>query len=535
MQVTADKEKSGATFVRTARSRCRALAARGWRRGVMRSEDVNAFGVFQEIQQVHVGDSAFVACSRLQGVVGDHKLGEIVFDAAQGGRLLNTLLLVGDEICGLDVNLARRIVYDKVDFITSRFMSAVGALFLFNDANVDGIAAPDQFAVDDVLHQVRRLELAKVHSCVPEPGVCGVVFCRIVQIVPSLNVVSVHLFDDKGVFKMLEIARNRRIAGGCLEGRREDVRKFGRIGERTDGAHHDIDDSLKQCRVFDLVPFDDISDVDGIVEIGEIVPLLGIGVLQGAIGHAADAHVLFKKGIGIGRSRLAAAKLAERKRMHGNDLASSAKLGRDVAGEHLGVGSRYIHIHVGRCSQPVQDVDKGNVAGIPVIGVDVAQIHAVGQDFMASLDFVYQNIARPFCGCNALANIAVERERIRELLIRGLFEVDFDDVVWRGPGFEKMILKDVEKGETLPDTPNPSQYLYETVPLRLDKRSFKFFSDDRHSCRSVLIFMDLSRKFNTTVLYHNKPRCASWLAVKRSFVIKCSTAHHSEVCKERCL
>lgn len=471
----------------------------------VRSEDINAFGVQQEIQQVHISDSAFVACSRLQGVVRDHELGKVVFDAEQGGCFLDALLFVGDEIGGLDVNLARRVVYDKVDFIASRFMSAVGVTLPFHDADVNGITAPDQFAVDDILHQMRGLELSKIHARVSKARVCCVVFCRIVQIVPTLDVVSVDLLDDKGVFKVLEVVRNRRLVDGCLERRREDVCKFVWIGERTDGAHHDIDDSLKQHRVFDFIPFNDIADVDGIIEVGKILSLLGIGILEDAVGHASEAHVFFKKGVWIGIVGFAPAEFSERERMHIDDLSASAKLGCDVARQHLGVGSCHIHIYVGRCAQPVQDVDKRNVAGFPVVRVNLIQIHAVGQDFMAPLNFVYQDIAHPACRCNALANILVECKRIRERLVGRFFKVNFNDVVWRNPRVKKMILKNIEKGETLADTSNAGQYLYEIIPLRFDKRSFKLISDDCHSHRSVLIFMDLSVKFNMPVLYHNRP------------------------------
>ena len=108
------------------------------------------------------------------------------------------LLGGGNGICGLDVHLLRTAIDDKVDFVLLYFVLPGGIVVALDNTDINGISTPDEFVVDGVFHEVREFRLAEVEARVPESGIGGVVFYRVVEVAAPLDVKAFRLSDQKG-------------------------------------------------------------------------------------------------------------------------------------------------------------------------------------------------------------------------------------------------------------------------------------------------------------------------------------------------
>ena len=160
-------------------------------------------GVEEKINKTDVRDAAVVVGSGLERVVGYHHLFEGIAGVAKRECLLFPLLGGGDGVCGLNVCLPRTAIDDEIDFVLSYRVLPGGVVVALHNSDINGISTPDEFVVDGVFHEVREFRLSEVDARVPESGIGGVVFHRVVEVAAPLDVKSLSLADQKGVGKVV--------------------------------------------------------------------------------------------------------------------------------------------------------------------------------------------------------------------------------------------------------------------------------------------------------------------------------------------
>ena len=416
------------------------------------SNGFKAFGVCKEIDESEIHDSIVVSSTWLERVVGDDDFGKVVPNVQKRCAFLLALGCVWNAVRRLHVDDLGRGVDNKIDFIFPDFVRPVGMEFLSDDSDIHGIPPPQEFAVNDIFHQMRWFDLSEVEPRVAQTGVGRVIFHGIVQIALPLDIITVGLCDDKCVFKKLKMLGDGRFgrieSGQCFDG----VDKFCQVGERPDAAHCDIDYPFEQSVGLDPIPFDHVSYVNGLVEVLEIRFLFGDGIHQNAVRQPAEAHVFVNKGKWAVVASLEGRELAERKRRDVDDLSASAKFGSDIVGKHLGVGTCDVDVNVGFCPKAIQHAVECNVARFPFIRMNLGKVNAFRQDLMAGLNFINENIAGSLRFGNSFPYVLVKGKRIGQALVGGLFKVDFDDVAGSDTIFQQMPLENVKQKITFTAT-----------------------------------------------------------------------------------
>jgi hypothetical protein len=139
--------------------------------------------------------------------------------------------------------------------------------------DVHRVVAPDEFVVDDVLHEVRVFVLSEVETRIADAGVDGIVFGGVVEIAVPAQIEEPRILDEEGRFKITEVFANGRFVADKLARGVDCVAEFRGIGEAADVAHGRVGHDFKQGVVLEVVSLDDVADVDGRVEIVKIAPL----------------------------------------------------------------------------------------------------------------------------------------------------------------------------------------------------------------------------------------------------------------------
>ena len=87
---------------------------------------------------------------------------------------------------GLNIDSLICIVYHKVNL----FLNLAVACAVADHTDINGVPAPQKFVVDDVFHDMTRIVLAVIQSCIPKPDIHIVVLVRILEIGLSFDVIS---------------------------------------------------------------------------------------------------------------------------------------------------------------------------------------------------------------------------------------------------------------------------------------------------------------------------------------------------------
>ena len=134
----------------------------------------------EKIDKADVRDAVVVICPGLEGVIRYHHFPEGIAGMPKREGFLLPLLGGGNRICGLDVYLPRSAIDYEVDFVLPCCVLPGGIVVALHNADINGISTSDEFVVDGVFHEVREFRLAEVDARVPESGIGGVVFYRVV-------------------------------------------------------------------------------------------------------------------------------------------------------------------------------------------------------------------------------------------------------------------------------------------------------------------------------------------------------------------
>ena len=458
-------------------------------------------------QERHDADEghAFLAHPRLLvGVARHDDFAKPVVHMGERKDFLLALGLIGNLPDGLDINAFRITVDHEVNFVLSLFALAVFVFSArFDYADIDGIAAPDQLVVNDVLHQVGRLVLAKVHLDVAQSGILSIVFDGKIKVVLPLDIVSCSFFDEKGVAEMIKVF-------GCRDGVRrklcstgDGVRQFRRIREASDIAHHDVEKRVHKRFVPDFVAFLDVAQIDSLAEVAQVVAFRAFVGFQDAVGQPAVHQIFAKNGFEVGDRFAKREEFGHRKGEDANLLAASAKSRCHVARQHFRVRSSHIAVHQRCRAQLVQNVVKGRVAVLSIIGMNARKVDVGIQCFLAILNFVNENIVCFSVEYETFLNVSKKSVGGAEVFRRVLFKVNIDDVVGRNANIKQMPLEQLEEEITFPTTSNTCDNFDEIVMFGCDNPVKVQISTDCHSCSPVLFSVDEASYFKAGELYHN--------------------------------
>jgi len=505
--------------------------ARPYHGGLQRFERM---GVEEEWHDAYECYAVVIVPGFFMKVAGDHDLAEIVADMSKRKCLLRAFLGVGNRIRRLDVDALVGKVDDKVDFVSSDFMFPGFSRLKLHNANVHRVTAPDEFGVDDVLHEVRLFILSKVDAGVAEPGIGGVVLAGRFKVAASFDVVSLGLVYEEGVFEESKILAYCGRVGVELRDGVHCVADPAWICETADSAHDDVKQTFYRFGVLDVVALDDVFEVDGPVEVVEIGLPLGVGFGQHTSWESAEGEIFVEYGLNL--PPLAKRhEFGKREWRDMNRLAASAEDSCDVGNEKLGVGSGDIDIDASHGSQFAENAVEGDVCAFAVVGMDEAEVSARRKDLLAVLDFVDEHVIPAAILLDSAFDVREKGDGILQWLGTGVFKVYLDDVVFPDAAFHEMPLEEVEDEIALPASPNPGDDLHEVVVLGIDHALKQQISLDGHGALPACDFMDLSNNPKTWELYHNLSSKASelleilWIS-PRNFKLKLALAP----CRLRC-
>lgn len=456
------------------------------------SERFKGLGVGEEVQKSHVEDSVVVVIPGLKRVVGDDELLEGVAGVSEREGFLCPFFGVRDHIGGLDVDSARPPVDNKVDFVFGFRMTTFDAFFEFDDTDIDRISPPEEFVVDDVLHEMGCLDLSKVYPRVAKSGIGGVVFHGEVKIVPPTDIIALSMGKNEGIFEAGQVPGygvvvGRNAGSGC-----ERVGDSRRIERAGDIAHGEVNDTLKGGLRLDFVSLDDVTQIDCPEKIFEIGFLFGGRMHERTFRKTSIDEIVAQSGEGIDAMRGELVVFGKGERCDVDNLTAAAKLGGDIRSQQPRVGAGHIDIGIGHRTQAAQDRVKSQISPFFFVRMNAGRINVEVPFALTKLNFVDQNV---------IADSIVNQMGVDEILKCGwsserlcvrIFKIDFDDVVFRNPVFEQMRFKQMEQKITLSAAANASENLDKIVVFRCDQPIQQFSSFDVHSYCAVLNFVGKS-------------------------------------------
>ena len=228
-------------------------------------------GIEEKRHDAHECDAVLVHPRLFVGVAGHDDLAEGVAGMSERERFLFALRRVGDHPCRLDVNSLGKLVHYKV-YLMLTFLADVGVRGLhYSHADINGVPSAYQFVVDCVFHEVWWFILPEVHVYVADAGVHGIVFCGVVEVVPSSDIVSLGHGKEIRLLKKLKVFLDGHMVGGNSGCSLDGVGELCRVHKSADIAHGNIEEGFKQSRVSYLVSLLDILEVDGLAQAGEIL------------------------------------------------------------------------------------------------------------------------------------------------------------------------------------------------------------------------------------------------------------------------
>ena len=190
------------------------------------------------------------------------------------------------------------------------------------------------------------------------------------------------------------------------------------------------------------------------------------------------------------------------KRLYMYDLASPAKFRGDVGRKHFGVGSGDIYIDVGDLPQCVQNMIEGHIRIFPRFWVQFCEIDPFAQHLVASLNFVDDDEdGFAVIGKHCL-DVSLQFDWIKERVIFGLLEINFQDMVSGDTLINEMLFEDAPEKVTFPASSNAGYDFHCAIHLCINELPQIFWSFNRHGF-AVFGFMGKPIFCKVAILYHN--------------------------------
>ena len=270
-------------------------------------------------------------------VQGDHILGEVVPDTVVDPEFPVDGLWGGQKVGDLDIEFLASLFADEVDLLVTGF------------ADSDGVAPAQQLQIHDVLqNQVDVTHIAAVDGR-PDAVVGDVVLLVGGEDLLALEILPLDLEQQEGVGAETQVVQNRLRGHGALLAAEElDQRAGGEGGAHI--GHHIGDDPLQQIHIPHLVPLDDVLELDGVKEVGQILSAGSLVIAQiGKIGHTTAEQILLEapgiRGIRID-SAVQLHELLEGEGIDHELHIPTAQIGGQLTGEQLGVGAGDVDVAV---------------------------------------------------------------------------------------------------------------------------------------------------------------------------------------------
>ena len=261
----------------------------------------------------------------------DHYFLEAVASVLEGERFLCHLLLVRYHPGRLDVDSFVAAIDHEIDFMCAANMLAVGGGFSLERSHVNGISVPQQFVVDDVLHQVRVFNLPEVESSVAEASVGSVVFVRIVKMMVSPDVKSLGFGDEKGVREVVEILDDCIsviLGSSCVL---QEICYSRWIGKASYIAHYGVYNGIKNHVIAQPAFFQKVFQVDRAEESAEVFPLACLVLHHRTFREPAISEIFEKCAVRVCLWRLPCMEFGKGKRSYSNYFASASEFCCNIA------------------------------------------------------------------------------------------------------------------------------------------------------------------------------------------------------------
>ena len=262
---------------------------------------------------------------------------------------------VGNGKSRLNIISSAAFVADKIHLRLFQSLFSVDTRAGGDDSDIDVEFADHQFVVDDVFHDMIFFLLAKIQPAVAKPYVGKIIFERGIDVLSPFYVKALRFRYQKGFLQIGEIGFYGGF-GNFHPLASEGVRKFFGVGQRAYGGGKNIYNLIYITVLAQVVPFDDVIQIDVIEHIRKIADFLLIAFTVYEIGKSAVSKIVSPS------VRFFAViyreKFRECKRIHLNDVAAPAELGAYIGRQKFGIAARDIDIDVLPAQKSVQDTVK---------------------------------------------------------------------------------------------------------------------------------------------------------------------------------
>ena len=389
----------------------------------------------QEIQHVDGQDSVLVTPDR-RVVARDDNLLERVAHVFERAYLFRPLLLVGYGERRLDVVPSASEVRHEVnlDLLVVGFRVPQ-----VNHADVNVVTAYPELVVDDVLHQVRLLELPEIQQRIAKPDILEVELGLPAYVFPPLDVIPPRLAEQKCLGKIPTVTPQRNPGDSDAAFGAEGVRQPLGAGQRPDGGRDDLQQLAQFVQMlFQAVPLRDVGDVcllEQGFQVGGLVLVAFHGERQGkpAIQQVVAPGAL-------GRSVAPSEVLGERQGEDMHLVPAPAELRQHVGCEETGIAPGHVDVHIVKMEVVIQD------------GLEILQeLHLVKKQVVHS--------AVPQAGVYVFA----DGLGLPQMDVAQPVELDLDDVVGWDALRQEMLLEQFEEKIGFPAPPHSRDDLNEMV------------------------------------------------------------------------
>lgn len=218
-----------------------------------------------------------------------------------------------------------------------------------------------------------------------------------------------------------------------------------------------------------LEPFDDVAQIDRLIEIVKVAFLFGVSREQCAFGKFAEGHVCVTDLEEIFCVRQGLDVFCKGERKDVNDFAMTSKFSRNVFGQQMRVGLRHVCADIVAFQESVENMVEGDVSVLAVFGSQAGKIGAFGKNGLGVLDFVDQDKARRIVRRQSCANLIAECNAISTKGEGFGLRVDRDDVIGRYSGIKQVLLEKLEEQKTLAIASYADKYLNQIVVFGFDE------------------------------------------------------------------
>ena len=115
-------------------------------------------------------------------------------------------------IGGLDIYLFVPLIDDEIDFL----LHILPFPPISDNSHINGIPLYDQLIIKDIFHDMARIKLPEVDTCITKTDIRVIILVRILKVMFPLHIPTLCFTDQKCVFQISQIIRDSVYADICL-------------------------------------------------------------------------------------------------------------------------------------------------------------------------------------------------------------------------------------------------------------------------------------------------------------------------------